>query len=122
MLLLEENKLVETFYGFIDKPKDGLIIFQAVKDGLLPSIQRRLTNEQRIQIKSGSVFVFNENESNIKRWTDGRNWTPSRVQGDFLVYRELEKNLDKIKKDKKSMKRNLNLKSLDTKKNNVLKI
>jgi len=62
------------------------------------------------------MVVFNENESNIKRWTDGRNWTPSRVQGDFLVYRELEKNLDKIKKDKKSMKRNLNLKSLDTKK------
>lgn len=68
MIVLEENKLVETFYGFIENPKDGLILFQAVKDGILPSVQRRLSVEQRIQIKSGSVFVFNETESNIRRY------------------------------------------------------
>jgi len=68
MIVLEENKLVETFFGFIENPKDGLILFQAVKDGILPSIQRRLSIEQRIQIKSGSVFVFNETESNIRRY------------------------------------------------------
>jgi len=68
MLVLEENKIVETFYGFNENPKDGLILFQAVKDGLLPSIQRRLSVEQRNQIKSGSVFVFNETESKIKRY------------------------------------------------------
>jgi hypothetical protein len=116
MIVLEENKLVETFFGFIENPKDGLILFQAVKDGVLPSVQRRLSVEQRIQIKSGSVFVFNETESNIRRWTDGRTWTPSRVQGDFLIYRELEKNMDKAKRDKKSLKRNLSLKTLDAKK------
>jgi hypothetical protein len=37
----------------------------------------------------GSVFVFDEGESGICRWTDGRIWSPSRICGNFLVYREL---------------------------------
>lgn len=41
-------------------------------------------------IRSGSVFVFDEQESGIRRWTDGRLWSPSRVLGNFLIYRELE--------------------------------
>lgn len=28
----------------------------------------------------------------IKRWTDGRVWSPSRILGNFLIYRELDKN------------------------------
>lgn len=42
-------------------------------------------------IQSGSVFVFDERESGIKRWTDGRVWSPSRILGNFLIYRELDK-------------------------------
>jgi hypothetical protein len=33
--------------------------------------------------------VFDETESGIKRWTDGRLWSPSRIIKDFLVYHEL---------------------------------
>lgn len=33
--------------------------------------------------------MFDETESGIKRWTDGRLWSPSRIIKDFLVYREL---------------------------------
>ncbi|KAG0044248.1 hypothetical protein BGZ83_010507 [Gryganskiella cystojenkinii] len=40
-------------------------------------------------IEPGSVFVFDEDESGICRWTDGRIWSPSRICGNFLVYREL---------------------------------
>jgi len=47
------------------------------------------------------------------RWTDGRNWTPSRVQGDFLIYRELEKNMDKAKRDKKTLKNSKSNKFLE---------
>ena len=36
-------------------------------------------------ITSGSVFVFDENESGMKQWTDGFAWSPSRVLGNFLV-------------------------------------
>ncbi|KAG0194213.1 hypothetical protein DFQ28_000932 [Apophysomyces sp. BC1034] len=42
-------------------------------------------------IQSGSVFVFDERESGIKRWTDGLVWSPSRILGNFLIYRELDK-------------------------------
>jgi len=40
-------------------------------------------------IQSGNVFIYEEFSSGIKRWTDGRHWSPSRVLGNFLVYREL---------------------------------
>ncbi|KAJ6151044.1 hypothetical protein N7470_007638 [Penicillium chermesinum] len=39
----------------------------------------------------GSVFIYEENSSGIKRWTDGVTWSPSRILGNFLVYRELDK-------------------------------
>ena len=42
-------------------------------------------------ITSGSVFVFDEEESGIKRWTDGFFWSPSRILGNFLLYRETDK-------------------------------
>ncbi|KAG0372927.1 hypothetical protein BGX24_012393 [Mortierella sp. AD032] len=41
----------------------------------------------------GSVFVFDEQESGICRWTDGKIWSPSRISGNFLVYRELYRKL-----------------------------
>ncbi|KAJ3416146.1 hypothetical protein HDV05_002791 [Chytridiales sp. JEL 0842] len=58
----------------------------------IPRIKSRLTNSQRKSIRSGSVFVFNGQESGIKRWTDGLQWSPSRVQsGCFLIYRQIER-------------------------------
>lgn len=36
------------------------------------------------------MFVYEENASGIKRWTDGVSWSPSRILKNFLVYRELE--------------------------------
>jgi hypothetical protein len=40
-------------------------------------------------ITSGAVFVFGVEESGIKRWTDGLLWSPSRIVGNFLVYKEM---------------------------------
>ncbi|KAG0324071.1 hypothetical protein BGZ99_002229 [Dissophora globulifera] len=48
-------------------------------------------------ITPGSVFVFDEDESGIRRWTDGRIWSPSRICGNFLVYRELFRKLNSEK-------------------------
>ncbi|OBZ91595.1 Global transcription regulator FGP1 [Choanephora cucurbitarum] len=58
---------------------------------MLPRITRRLQEKERQLVRSGSIFVFDETESGIKRWTDGRIWSPSRIMGNFLVYRELNK-------------------------------
>lgn len=68
-----------------------MLIFEAVRRGLMPKITRRLRDDERKMITSGTIFVFDEVESSIKRWTDGMIWSPSRILNNFLVYREVEK-------------------------------
>ncbi|GAN09198.1 conserved hypothetical protein [Mucor ambiguus] len=103
----------KTFHGFIENNKDALLIIEACRGGLLPTINRRLIERERSSIKSGTIIVFDETESGnstfsrvryrphrltlnihmqigIKRWTDGFLWSPSRILGNFLIYRELE--------------------------------
>ncbi|KAG0192485.1 hypothetical protein DFQ28_008984 [Apophysomyces sp. BC1034] len=67
---------------------DALLIFEACRRGILPKISRRLQERERGTVQSGTIFVFDERESGIKRWTDGLSWSPSRILGNFLVYRE----------------------------------
>ncbi|KAF1802425.1 Gti1/Pac2 family-domain-containing protein [Mucor lusitanicus] len=83
--------VTETFHGYIESTQDVLLIFEGCRRGLLPRICRRLQERERKMIRSGSIFVFDERESGIKRWTDGRVWSPSRILGNFLIYRELDK-------------------------------
>ncbi len=78
-----------TFYGYIETSYDSLLVLEAVLLGILFPINQRLTTEQRKNIKSGQVYVFEEQSSGIKRWTEGRSWGPSRILGHFLIYREL---------------------------------
>ncbi|KAL9550175.1 hypothetical protein MBANPS3_004842 [Mucor bainieri] len=80
----------KTFHGFIENTTDSLLVIEACRRGLLPTINRRLIERERSAIKSGTIIVFDETESGIKRWTDGFLWSPSRILGNFLVYRELE--------------------------------
>lgn len=77
--------------GFIESTGDALLILEAARRGLIPRVTRRLVDAERKMITSGSVFVFDEDESGIKRWTDGFFWSPSRILGNFLLYRETEK-------------------------------
>ncbi|KAJ3024054.1 UNVERIFIED_CONTAM: hypothetical protein HDU68_008342 [Siphonaria sp. JEL0065] len=50
-------------------------------------------NLTSIQITSGTVLVFKEDSSSsMVRWRDGKRWSPSRPQGQFLLYREVEAN------------------------------
>lgn len=81
-----------TFKGYIEDENDALLILQATLDGKLQQIPRRPYEIERpYLIVSGSIFVFVEEVSGIKRWTDGISWSPSRITGKFLVYRELDK-------------------------------
>ena len=77
------HKMEPTHYGFVDSTHDALLIFEAVKQRQLDRITRRLQEKERCHISSGSIFVFDEVESRIKRWTDGRMWSPSRILGNF---------------------------------------
>ncbi|KAJ7583870.1 Gti1/Pac2 family-domain-containing protein [Mycena floridula] len=77
--------------GWIETTGDALLILEAARRGLIPRVTRRLVDSERKMITSGSVFVFDEDESGIKRWTDGYFWSPSRILGNFLLYRETDK-------------------------------
>ncbi|GAV48983.1 hypothetical protein ZYGR_0N03880 [Zygosaccharomyces rouxii] len=83
-----------TFKGYIEDENDVLLVLQATLDGKLKHIPRRPYEvERRYLIVSGSIFVFIEEISGIKRWTDGVSWSPSRISGKFLMYKELDKSV-----------------------------
>jgi len=81
------------------------MLFESCLSGRLHHVPRRPHDRERTNlIKSGSVFIYEENASGIKRWTDGVAWSPSRILGNFLIYRELEKPFPPGEK-KRAMKR-----------------
>ncbi|ETR97000.1 hypothetical protein M419DRAFT_55231, partial [Trichoderma reesei RUT C-30] len=88
----DQPRLTPTFRGFINDTTDALILFSACLDGIISHVPRRPHDRERQQlIVSGSVFIYEEHASGIKRWTDGISWSPSRILDNFLIYRELQR-------------------------------
>uniref|UniRef100_A0A060TEK1 ARAD1D08360p n=1 Tax=Blastobotrys adeninivorans TaxID=409370 RepID=A0A060TEK1_BLAAD len=97
--------LQPTFVGYVSTTRDALILFQAAISGTKAQVSRRPHDRERVDlIRSGNIFIFNEETSGVKRWTDGVAWSPSRIKGNFLLYRELENPLGATDK-KKSVKK-----------------
>ena len=100
-----------TYVGYIKTPADAILLLAACDlpdapaNPRLPTpprrISRRLLDNERAALShSGSIFVWDEREASMRRWTDGRCWSASRVSGCFLTYRELEvrkKNSENVK-------------------------
>lgn len=75
-----------SFSGVVNTTIEALCLVEAVRQGKVPRLIRRLgSSEREGTIKSGAVFVFGVEESGIKRWTDFKLWSPSRIDGNFLV-------------------------------------
>ncbi|RDX46851.1 hypothetical protein K466DRAFT_595398 [Polyporus arcularius HHB13444] len=71
--------------------RDAHIVFEAVRQGRLKPVMRRLNELERSTfIVSGSLFVWEESddEMGLKRWTDGRVWSQSRMREPYLFYDE----------------------------------
>ncbi|KAF9189303.1 hypothetical protein BGZ51_009697 [Haplosporangium sp. Z 767] len=85
-----DHHSMETYYGLIKTPHDALLIFEACHLGIISRVHRRLSDIERQAVRSGSVYCFDEREAGMRRWTDGKSWSPSRVTGSFLTYRELD--------------------------------
>ncbi|KZS98535.1 hypothetical protein SISNIDRAFT_472419 [Sistotremastrum niveocremeum HHB9708] len=73
--------------------EDALKVFHAVNLEILPMIHRRLGPAERQEVRPGNVYVWEERSPNseqvglgIERWTDGRQYQPSRVKDEFLLY------------------------------------
>lgn len=63
--------------------RDAQIVLEAVRKGILKPVTRRLNEVERSMfIQSGSIFVWEESddELGLKRWTDGRVWSQSRMR------------------------------------------
>ncbi|KAK1487025.1 Gti1/Pac2 family protein [Colletotrichum tamarilloi] len=95
-----------TFIGHVASTLDALVLFEACLSSALHHVPRRPHDRERQDlIKSGNVFIYEEHSSGIKRWTDGVAWSPSRILGNFLIYRELDRPFPPGEK-KRAMKRN----------------
>ena len=113
----QQTPLVCTYNGFVSSTMDAILLFEAALAGSLSHISRRPHDRERASlIKSGHVFVYEESSSGIKRWTDGVSWSPSRILGNFLIYRELDKPFKPGEKKRAMKKRTVdgNLKSETT--------
>ena len=78
-----------TYRGFIRTSRDACLLLEAVFMGRIQHIPRRPHERERSSIvTSGNIFIYEESASGVKRWTDGVNWSPSRILGNFLIYRE----------------------------------
>ena len=98
--------LAATYRGHVATTYDSLLLFEGCLDGSLNHVARRPHDRERQDlIRSGSVFIYEEHASGIKRWTDGVSWSPSRILGNFLIYRELEKPFPPGEK-KRALKKN----------------
>ncbi|KND91622.1 Global transcription regulator sge1 [Tolypocladium ophioglossoides CBS 100239] len=88
----QSNPLMPTWNGYVASTLDALVLIQGAFEGVLTHVPRRPHDRERQDlIKSGSIFIYEEHASGIKRWTDGVSWSPSRILGNFLIYRELDK-------------------------------
>ncbi|KDQ10265.1 hypothetical protein BOTBODRAFT_178295 [Botryobasidium botryosum FD-172 SS1] len=85
----------------IQSTADAHIIFHAVAIGYIPMIHRRLDTDERKEVRSGCVYVWEERNADaeatgmgIERWTDGYKWGPSRVRDEFLFYHQRDQDED----------------------------
>ncbi|KAJ3105790.1 hypothetical protein HK100_003821 [Physocladia obscura] len=89
-----KKPLPHTFLGFLQTPLDAALLVEAcVANELQPVNAVPMdTVLSTVVIQSGTVLVFSESSlcSQMIRWRDGRRWSPSRPQGLFLLYREVE--------------------------------
>ncbi|KAI0081964.1 hypothetical protein K474DRAFT_1017596 [Panus rudis PR-1116 ss-1] len=77
---------------------DAQRVLHAVRLGMLHMVHRRLDEQERLALRPGCVYVWEERSNNplevtgqeIQRFTEGRSWGPSRAREDFLLYNEKE--------------------------------
>jgi hypothetical protein len=85
-----QHAVKPTWQGFLDTTKDAMTVVEAALQGRLHQISRRPHGKEGAEmLTSGTVLVYEENASGIKRWTDAVHWSPSRVMNNYLIYRQL---------------------------------
>lgn len=94
------------FNGYLHSYEEALLLIHALRLGFLEPKRERLSLKEREQIKSGDIFIFVERKTLIMRWTDGMTWSPSKILGSFLLYKEVPKFLTKTAFKRTNIKKN----------------
>lgn len=81
--------------GYLHTYDEAWLCIHALRLGFIEPKKERLTLKEREQLRSGSIFIFIEKKTSIVRWTDGMTWSPSKILGSFLLYKEVPKYLTK---------------------------
>lgn len=98
--------LEPTWQGYCGSTMDALYLIEWCLRGTGKHVPRRPHDRERAElIASGNIFIYEEHASGIKRWTDGVPWSPSRILGNFLIYRELDKPFEPGQKKKAKPKK-----------------
>ncbi|ORD97716.1 PAC2 [Hepatospora eriocheir] len=76
-------------HGYISTKEEAVLVFEAVKLGYLTPVTNRFTPKEKDSITHGDILCFVESPKGMKRWTDGKSWSPSKISGEFLLYTEV---------------------------------
>ncbi|KAK6464316.1 Gti1/Pac2 family-domain-containing protein [Scheffersomyces coipomensis] len=100
-----------SYHGQIRSLYDALLLIEAARLNKLPTIKRRLTTfERQKSIKPDNIFIWNERTSNIRRWTDGKFWSDSKLfNNHFLIYHEKVNSSNSKDKANRLVKQSLSL-------------
>ncbi|KAI8843178.1 Gti1/Pac2 family-domain-containing protein [Chytriomyces cf. hyalinus JEL632] len=89
--------LAETFRGYVKDTADAHALIEACIAGILRPLNTAPESLSHLRIRSGTCLVFGDDQSkhadgkgHTARWRDGGRWSRSRLQGPFLLYREVE--------------------------------
>ncbi|KAK0623085.1 gluconate transport inducer 1/Pac2 [Immersiella caudata] len=105
----QQVPLTPTYRGMILTTWDALVLYEAALSGVLNHVPRRPHDKERTElIRSGNIFIYEEDTSGIKRWTDGLTWSPSRILTNFLIYREMDQPFTPGEKKKALKKKDQN--------------
>lgn len=72
--------------GFLKTREDSMILVHALRLKILKHNTKRLSIDERSNIKPGDIFCYVKGSDELRRWTDGLPWSGSRISGHFLVY------------------------------------
>ncbi|ELQ73872.1 Gluconate transport-inducing protein [Trachipleistophora hominis] len=79
----------ESYFGCMHKLSHYLSLFQLAVNHEVPTLKRRLSDTEKNAVRAGSTYIYSENESGIRRWTDHLSWTPSRASNECVFYQEI---------------------------------
>ncbi|KAJ2896495.1 hypothetical protein MKZ38_005483 [Zalerion maritima] len=83
--------LQPTFQGFLETKEDALLLIDACFAGALPFANYAPRKwDCTDYIRSGNIFVFQQEAGTTKRWIDGLHWSPGRETDTFCIYRQLQ--------------------------------